>query len=122
MDSLETNQDVVDVIRSELAKLNWELISIGATIATKAYQGINHQHEAQTLLIPGSSSGSTRFILCGTFISEGRNILESLSTTIEESWTKDKIAEVVRAYAEDADARISQSYSVGLYLRWGATP
>ena len=119
MNAFATDQDVVDLIRSELAKDDWQPTSIGATIAIKFYQGINYQHEAQTLLLPGAPSGPTRFVLSGSFISEGRNILGSLSMTIEKHWSKEKIADIVRSYAQDADDCINQSYSVGLYQRWG---
>ena len=110
---------LVQIIAKLLENHGWKR-SVTDPVFTKMFQGCNHEHQAITRLICKDGKDGCRpgVILLGIFESEGRNVLGS-SMTIVLYDSHPLISRRVVGYINQAEKLIGESYSVGLYRKYG---
>lgn len=110
----------LQAIRELAASRGWTLSGFYCEVARKTYEGYNHAHEAHVYVAPWT--GADNFMLCGTYLSEGRNVLEPICALIPKAASKADMLRIAGAFLDQADVLIGESYSVALFRKYGRNP
>jgi hypothetical protein len=105
------NPDLTDTVRQCLSMYGWDVTHRGTAIGTKVYETAVGPKEALVFLTNSKPDDPNR-TLRGEYVSEGRNVMPGL--LIPKATTVVQVEDLVRQFAQTADAAVADSYAVRL--------